>query len=140
MGNNSEATNMRTMKVILCFVALFATACAVENQMKVEVEAKPFVPYMMATSPSLSPYYSMLYNPFSFVGYTNPQVEMFPHQLSVMKAISGKGTKPLASNLYPGVGAQAHVGGLYGNAYLGGSPFGGVGAGANVGFNPLGYQ
>merc|ERR1712196_640518 len=70
-----------------------AAAFAVEEQMKVEVEAKPFVPYMLATSPQLSPYYSMLYNPFSFVGYTNPQVEMFPHQLSVMKAISGKGTR-----------------------------------------------
>merc|ERR1712196_198557 len=107
---------------LACLFLLIAAAFAVEEQMKVEVEAKPFVPYMMATSPQLSEYYTMLYNPFSFVGYTNPQVEMFPHQLSVMKAISGKGTKPLASNLYPGVGAQAHVGGLYGNAYLGGSP------------------
>merc|ERR1719498_1725772 len=121
---------------LACLFLLIAAAFAVEEQMKVEVEAKPFVPYMLATSPQLSPYYSMLYNPFSFVGYTNPQVEMFPHQLSVMKAISGKGTRPLASNLYPGVGVNAHVGGVYGNAYLGGSPFGGVGTGVNVGYNP----
>merc|ERR1719231_1756994 len=101
------------MKLFLCLPALLATACAVENQMKVEVEAKPLVPYMMATSRQLSEYYTMLYNPFSFIGYTNPQVEMFPHQLSVMKAISGKGTRPMASNLYPGVGVNAHVGGMY---------------------------
>merc|ERR1719378_1992123 len=121
---------------LACLFLLIAAAFAVEEQMKVEVEAKPFVPYMLATSPQLSPYYSMLYNPFSFVGYTNPQVEMFPHQLSVMKAISGKGTRPMASNLYPGVGVNAHVGGVYGNAYMGGSPFGGVGPGVNAGDNP----
>merc|ERR1712023_316079 len=125
------------MKLLLCLAALLATACAVENQMKVEVEAKPFVPYMMATSPSLSPYYSMLYNPFSFVGYTNPQVEMFPHQLSVMKAFAGKkggmmGTKP-GMNMYPGyAGINAHIGGAYAGANIG--P---MGAHAGMGYNPM---
>merc|ERR1712023_618984 len=108
---------------LACLFLLIAAAFAVEEQMKVEVEAKPFVPYMLATSPQLSPYYSMLYNPFSFVGYTNPQVEMFPHQLSVMKAFAGKkggmmGMKQ-GMNMYPG----ANIGPM--------------GAHAGMGYNPM---
>merc|ERR1711967_199677 len=131
--------NTRAMKAVYALIALVfvAAAFAVEEQMKVEVKAKPFVPYMLATSPQLSPYYSMLYNPFSFVGDTNPQVEMFPHQLSVMKAFAGKkggmmGMKQ-GMNMYPGyAGINAHIGGAYAGANVG--P---MGAHAGMGYNPM---
>merc|ERR1711965_1117076 len=132
--------NTRAMKAVYALLALLfvSGAAALEAQTEMKVEAKPFVPYMLATSPQLSPWYSMLYNPFSFIGYTNPQVEMFPHQLTVMKAMAGKGSRPAAGGMmYPGAGVQANIGGAYANAYLGGSPYGGFGAGANVGSNPM---
>merc|ERR1711965_290389 len=131
--HSSQAVKMFRLA---CLFLLIAAAFAVEEQMKVEVEAKPFVPYMLATSPQRSPYYSMLYNPFSFVGYTNPQVEMFPHQLSVMKAFAGKkggmmGMKQ-GMNMYPGyAGINAHIGGAYAGANVG--P---MGAHAGMGYNP----
>merc|ERR1711965_941744 len=130
--HSSQAVKMFRLA---CLFLLIAAAFAVEEQMKVKVEAKPFVPYMLATSPQLSPWYSMLYNPFSFIGYTNPQVEMFPHQLSVMKAFAGKkGKKAMypGSGLTNGAGVGAQFGGLYGGAYLGG----GNGFGMNAGWNP----
>merc|ERR1711967_3038 len=129
--------NTRAMKAVYALLALLfvSGAAALEAQTEMKVEAKPFVPYMLATSPQLSPWYSMLYNPFSFIGYTNPQVEMFPHQLSVMKAFAGKkGKKAMypGSGLTNGAGVGAQFGGLYGGAYLGG----GNGFGMNAGWNP----
>merc|ERR1712099_114303 len=103
---------LKQMKFILALVFI-ASVFAVETnvlteepafiqeEMKAEPEmpAQPnqFLPAMMMMGQQ-SPFYSMFFNPYSYVGLFNPQQDMMPHTMAVMKAFHGdqQGAAPFA--------------------------------------------
>eukprot|EP00300_Choanocystis_sp_HF-7_P023935 c25329_g1_i1.p1 GENE.c25329_g1_i1~~c25329_g1_i1.p1 ORF type:complete len:130 (+),score=27.74 c25329_g1_i1:35-391(+) len=90
--------------VVFVCLAVFASASVLEEineetafvqeEMKVQPAnpAQPAAPFVPAQLFGLnqSPTFSLFFNPFSFVGLYNPQMEMLPHTLTVLKALHPK--------------------------------------------------
>merc|ERR1712048_406096 len=106
MGTHSIDNNTHTMKLVFLLALVVVGAVAIEStleempeeqvflqeEMK-EQPAAPFIPTMLAHGFSLnqSPYWSMFFNPYSFIGYHNVQMEMMPHHIAVQQALTGVG-------------------------------------------------
>merc|ERR1711862_1088694 len=87
MGNltrsGRDATSTMFARVaVVALVALFVLAAAEQPAQP----SKPFLP-MSLFGLHYSPFYSLLFNPYSFIGYFNPQMEMMPHSENVMRVL-----------------------------------------------------
>merc|ERR1711862_1003941 len=91
MGNltrsGRDATSTMFARVaVVALVALFVLAAAEQPAQP----SKPFLP-MSLFGLHYSPFYSLLFNPYSFIGYFNPQMEMMPHSENVQRALDPQG-------------------------------------------------